>query len=520
MSTEPRTVLLVVLLSLSAVGGAAGSAAAVPDARLAVSAVTVTPDAPTVGAQVVVGATLRNSAGSPSAVEVDRVELRGPDATLTTADDVGSLSPGDTVAVPLAATFDEPGARSLTVRVVGRDADGERVTVTRPVPVVIEGAPPQVDVETGPAAVDSPTRVAVTVGNPTTAPVRDVAIRLAEPLGRANRSTRVRFVPTLAAGAETTVNLTTVPDAAGSRELVVATNYTDASGAARAVTRTVTVSVVPHRPDLGVEVRRAPPPEEDAPAVPGGIGGLIGGEAGPAAAASTGGASESDGPQTVHVVEVTNFGTVRATDVVVTPTTGNHTLARQRLDAPLAPGDSGTVRVDLAGVRESGPVEFRVDYRAGVRAASTTTTLDYRPEAAGLELTDVDVSRTQNGSITVSGNLANVGRGTATGVVVEVVERGNVTPTYPTRRYFVGELEGSDFAPFDLTARTTGATQTVTVRVLAREAGVESARVVTLSLPAPPEGGGTPLSVLVAAGVAVPLLALAGFGWRRRRRGS
>lgn len=517
MSRERRAVFLAVLVALPAVAVGAGSAAAVPDARLAVSAVTVSPDAPTVGAQVVVGATLRNSAGSPSAISVDRVELRGPDATLTTADDIGSLSPGDTVAVPLATTFDEPGARTLTVRVVGRDADGERVTVTRPVPVVVEGAPPQVDVETGPAAVDSPTQVTVTVGNPTTAPIRDVAVRLAEPLGRATRSTQ--FAPALAAGAETTVNLTTVPDAAGTRDLVVATSYTDASGVARTVTRTVTVSVVPHRPDLGVEVRPAPPPEEDAPAVPGGLGGLIGGGAGGGAAASTGGASESDGPQTVHVVEVTNFGTVRATDVVVTPTTGNRTLARQRLDAPLAPGDSGTVRVDLADVRESGPVEFRVDYRAGVRAASTTTTLDYRPEAAGLELTDIDVSRTQNGSITVSGNLVNVGRGTATGVVVEVVERGNVTPTYPTRRYFVGELEGSDFAPFDLTARTTGASETVTVRILAREAGVESTRVVTLSLPAPPEGGGTSLSVLVAVGVAVPLLALAGFGWRRRRRG-
>jgi hypothetical protein len=517
MSMERPAALLALLLAVSALaaGAGAGPAAAVPDARLAVSDVTVTPGTATVGAQVVVDATLRNSAGSPSAIEVRRVELRDGDDTLVTATDVGSLSAGDTLAVPLETTFDEPGVRTLTLRVVGEADDGDRVTVTRPVPVTIEQAPPQVAVQTGPAAVDSPTRVAVTVGNPTTAPIRDVAVRLADPLGAPNRS--VAFVPAFAAGTETVVNLSTVPDEVGAQMLGVVVAYTDASGVEREVSRDVAVSVAPHEPDLGVEVRQRPAPEDDGGAVAGGLSGLIGG----GAAGATGGGEEPESPQTTYTVEVTNFGSVQASDVVVTPVTGNHTLPRQRLDGSLGPGESGTVAVDLGGVRSHGTVEFRVDYRAGTRAASMTYAYDYRPEVAGIELTDVAVSRSGNGSIQVSGNIVNVGRGPAQGVIVEVVREGNVTPTYPARRYFVGELDGSDFAPFDLTARATGAVDDVVVRVIAREDGVESTR--TVALPAPPaESDGEnslPTGLLATLALGVPLAALVGVGWRRRRGG-
>lgn len=516
MSAERPAALLAALLALSALAGAAGPAAAVPDARLAVSDVTVTPETATVGAQVVVDATLRNSAGSPAAVEVRTVQLRDDDGVRVAAEDVGSLSSGDTLAVPLATTFEEPGARTLTLRVVGEDADGDRVTVTRPVPVTVEQAPPQVSVRTGPAAVDSPTSVAVTVGNPTTAPARDVAVRLAEPLGTANRSTG--FVPALDAGEEAVVNLSTVPDAAGERTLGVVVAYTDASGVEREITRETGVSVAPHEPDLGVEVRRQPMAEDDGgAAVPSGISGLIGGGTG---GTTTRGGEETATPATAYTVEVTNFGSVRAAAVVVTPVAGNRTLPRQRLDEPLAPGESGTVTVDLGRVRSHGPVEFRVNYRAGTRDAATTYTLDYRPEVPSLELTDVNVARSENGSIQISGNLVNVGRGPAQGVVVGVVREGNVTPTYPARRYFVGEIDGSDFAPFDLTARATGRVEDVTVRIVAREDGVESTRTVALPVPAADDrgGGGVPSGLLFGLAVGLPLAALVGIGWRRRRR--
>jgi len=155
MSVERPAAVLALLLAVSALaaGAGAGPAAAVPDARLAVSDVTVTPGTATVGAQVVVDATLRNSAGSPSAIEVRRVELRDGDDTLVTATEVGSLSAGDTLAVPLETSFDEPGVQTLTLRVVGEADDGDRVTITRPVPVTIEQAPPQVAVQTGPRPV-------------------------------------------------------------------------------------------------------------------------------------------------------------------------------------------------------------------------------------------------------------------------------------------------------------------------------------------------------------------------------
>jgi hypothetical protein len=40
-----------------------------------------------------------------------------------------------------------------------------------------------------------------------------------------------------------------------------------------------------------------------------------------------------------------------------------------------------------------------------------------------------------------------------TGVVLAVGDATGVSPAYPQRDYFVGTVEGSEFAPFELTAR-------------------------------------------------------------------
>lgn len=143
-----RSALLVLLVVVLAVPSTA--LADVPAARLTVSGVTVAPTDPVVGEPVTVSVTVTNSLASGSTVVVRQVELnggRGPDRrTLAETFDLGALSPGDSLSVPLLVTFDEAGERTPTVRVLATDAENERVEVFRPVPVVVADAPPLVEV--------------------------------------------------------------------------------------------------------------------------------------------------------------------------------------------------------------------------------------------------------------------------------------------------------------------------------------------------------------------------------------
>lgn len=485
----------------------------VPDARLAVSDVTVAPGTPTVDEQVTVTATVGNSGGSAAAATVDRVALRSPSGrVLAAASDLGSLSAGDTLAVPLAIRFPEAGARTLALRIEATDADGEAVTVTRPVPVAVERAPPRATVTAADAAVDSPTRLRIALGNPTTAPMRDVVVSVNGTIPTLDGRDR-RAVPSLAAGATRVVNLTVVPRTTGERTVRVDVGYTTASGTERVRTETVPLVVAPYRPDLGIEIERVrSEPADDG----GGLAGIVGG-----GGRTTEPADEST-ETTRFELTLTNFGTVRVGDAVITPRTANGSLPRARLDGPLAPGESGSVEIDLGRIRAHGPVTFEVRYRAGVRRETTSARLDYRPRIGEVRLSDVDVSLT-DGRVRLTGNAVNVGRGEVTGVVLAVGEARNVTPAYPQRSYFVGRMAGSDFAPFELTARQTGRIGSLAIDLEYRVDGAVERRTVRFPPPASGtdgDGRGAATTAAVAA-LAVGLVATAsaaGYAvWRRRR---
>ena len=133
---------LLLICALLAAGLAGPVVADVPDARLVVSDVTVTPDAPDPGNTTTVEFTVENSAGSASAVTLDRIELRDSDrfsATHADAEDLGSLSVGDDVTLELTSAFSEPGVKELELHVETETAAGEQVTVTRPVTIVVGG---------------------------------------------------------------------------------------------------------------------------------------------------------------------------------------------------------------------------------------------------------------------------------------------------------------------------------------------------------------------------------------------
>jgi hypothetical protein len=508
-----RRAAVLVLLVVVALAPVLPTAAAVPDARLTVSDVTVEPDTPVTDSPTTVTVTVANGAGSPQPATVDRVSLvTGSGGTLAAAEGVGSLGAGASLTVPLTTTFDRAGERSLFVVVEGTDEDGDAVTVRRPVTVVVESAPPLVELRPGRTVVDAQSRTVVELSNPTTEAMRNVVVTLEGP-GEA--VVERRTVASLAAGAATTINFTSVPRSAGTADLEATIRYTTAVGTQRTVSQSATVEVAPMDADVGVRVQRADEPAQQQQLQLGGqVGQLLGGGGTTTQQDEEGGENEA---RQVSVV-VTNFGNTPVEDVVVTPSIGETTLPRQSLGQPLAPGESASVVVPLGSVEQAGEVTFDVAYHAGTRQENAVGRFDYRPPRGSVRITGVELSFTDDGRLQVSGNAGNVGRGEVTGLVVSVGENEHVRPAYPQRDYFVGTVEGSEFAPFDLTAEVDADNATtVPVEVSYVINGVERTQTVELpydgSLEQPerrqgirlPFGG---LGLAIAALVAIPAVAL------------
>jgi PKD repeat protein len=522
--------LLVVLLVLAPVVPSV-AVAAVPDARLTVSGLTVTPDRPVTGETITVDATVQNSAGSDSPVRVESVTLYTADGDrLDRARDIGSLSVGDSLGVDLVTTFEEPGEQSLYVEVVAEDADEETVTVKRPLTVVVEASPPQLEVEFAQPVAEVENRVAVTVSNPSTTVRRNLELTLSgagvDPVdGRAT-------VPAVAAGGSETVNLTVRPRA-GEGSLIATLAFTTSTGIRDTTELTREFDAEPLREDVGVAVRRAP--EEDQGAANGDAGqltGLLGlaGLAGAGGGGAGGGTLQSQGgdgePSDALAVEVTNFGNAPVEDLIVVPRAGDRTLPR-RFVGTLAPGESATVTVSLDGV-DAATVEAVARYAVADRNGSAVGSFDYRPQRGELRVTDVDLSFADDGRLVVSGNAGNVGDGEVSGVVVSLGSNEHVSPAYPQRDYFVGTVEGSEFAPFELTAEVDAANATrIPVSLTYRTAGETVTENVTLPYDrslAPESRRGGSASVLpfglvgAAAGTTVGLALLVPAIYLVRRR--
>jgi hypothetical protein len=476
--------LLAVAVVLSAVAPAA--VAAVPDARLTVSGLTVAPDRPVAGEPVSVAVTVQNSGGSDSPVSVESVTLYAQNrAILDQAKGIGSLSVGDSLDVDLVTTFAEAGERSLHVEVVAEDEDNETVRVRRPLTVVVEESPPQLDVEFEEPVAGVENRVSVTVSNPSTTDRRNLELTLS---GRGVRAVDARAtVPSLDAGESETVNLTVSPRA-GEGSLTATLAFTTSTGARDTTELVHEFDAAPLREDVGVAVSRVP--EETQGAGDANANALTGlaGLAGLAGAAGGAGGGDGNtlqsqagqgGPEDALAVEVTNFGNARVEDAVVVPRAGDRTLPR-RFVGTLAPGESATVTVSLDGV-DAATVEALVRYDVGGRNGSAVGTFDYRPPAGDLRVTDVELEFTDDGRLLVTGNAGNVGDGAVGGVVVTMGSNAHVSPAYPQRDYFIGTVEANEFAPFELTADVdaTNASE-VPVRVTYRTGGERVTENVTL----------------------------------------
>jgi len=506
------------LVALLVAAPAAVSPAAAADARLAVTDTTVSPATPTAGAPVTVSATVRLSAGSNTSLALDSVRLEHDDGNVLTADtegnatDLGTLSPGETLTVPVTFRVDRPGVYDLELVAVGTDATGDTVRATRPLTVGVEAGAPQVELQTAALVAGAESPVQAVVSNPTNAPLRGIELEVTDP---ASGERLRRTVPTLAAGASATVNFSVRPPTTGNTTLAATTTFTDATGSRRTATVERSVSVSSRSVDVGVRAERAT--TDGGQQVPDGLAGALGG-----GGSALGGGSESDGESddggtaTDRVdVTVTNFGNAPVENVVLRGETGDGALlpavGRFSVADSLGPGESATVTVDLSRVGSVDGLRFVASYEGPAGSAESALRYDYSTARGNATVTGLDVTVAEDGSVAVDGNLANTGDGEVRSAVVSVQPGDAVRPSYPQRTYFVGTVAPSEFAPFELTAEADPANATgVTLRLAYATGDGRVTRTVTAPLPSADSADGAGLStqpaglfVLLAGGLAV-----------------
>lgn len=193
--------------------------------------------------------------------------------------------------------------------------------------------------------------------------------------------------------------------------------------------------------------------------------------------------------------------------------------ATERVRSQLGAGGTATFRfpatVEAAGVS---PVNVTMIYTDdGGRQRVTRT---FRPEFGApsnpgtIALTGVETTA-RGGSLEISATASNVGSGTVEGVVVSV----DGADAVDSRDYFVGEVEGSDFSSFTLTAGVTGNVSSVPVQVRYVVDGVERTYTTDLSVEQvavdrPDRSGGGGLPVVPIVGLLVVVVIVAVYRWR------
>ncbi|WP_435068243.1 hypothetical protein [Haloplanus sp. C73] len=489
-------VLAVTLVaSCLAVPMATIGAAQSDDAYVTVGNVSVSPETPEPGEQVTITAELQNSESSSGAAEITEASLQRSDLTqLSTTGDLGSLGPGDSLEIPFSASFDSEGEKRLTVVLRGTTPSGSVFVVERPVYVDVERSSGvslafSTVYDTDPAA-GAETPINVTVANGDSEAVTGVQLDLNG--SGVDNPNRIRG--SIDGGSEHTFQYDATFDDVGTQTLTGEVTYTTSEG----VTRTTTAST-----EMEVEE--------------------------PEIRADLSARTTADGDTKL---DLTNFGNAPLTDVEITATANDSVVARNLL-SDVDPDSNESVTFDIPSA-----VDGDVTYTATYTAAGDTHSTHLRgqsPVSGEIRLVSVESSPTAGG-VTIQGDAANLGSTAAESVLLSVASTERVDPAAPTGQYYVGEIEGSEFGTFELSASTQSNVDSIPVTVtyivdgervttvqeieLASNAGGVQRPVAEASDDGPPSGqgesggGGLPMT---AIGAVVALLLLVGVGLYRWR---
>jgi hypothetical protein len=239
-------------------------------------------------------------------------------------------------------------------------------------------------------------------------------------------------------------------------------------------------------------------------------------------------------------VSLTNYGNTNLSDIEITAVANGAVLDRNFLQE-LPPEATGTTVFDTEGVNAESVV-FTANYTAA--SGNHTTSLRIDPNEGAqvpgrVRLTAIEVLRTGSG-VRIQGDAANLGGTDANSVLVRVGDAEGISPMRPSGEYFVGGVEASEFATFELTAQTENVSSIpVEITYIVDSERVTTTQQVDISAagasPAsgaegapsdsPPSGGaggtdgpgGLPLA-LIAAGVVVGSVVFGtGIYWWRKR---
>lgn len=468
----------------------------VPDVRLTVDDPAIEPETPTAGAPVTVPITVDSSAGSSQPLTVDSVALLDGEQQLLETSRVGALAVGDSITVPLTTTFDSPGEKSLTTELRGRNAKNETVVVREPLSLVVEQGAPAIEMTNLSAVEETTSAVSATVSNPTEATLRNIVVTVDS--DGASSAVDQRVIPSLDPGETAERQFRLRPGGAGETPLEANVSFTTAAGTEASVSMTEILAVDPLEEAVSVRVRTVSAEDETQQTdIAGGVEGILDAQDQP----------ETDTAEGDVRVTVSNLGNAPLRNVVLDPLAGEASLGARPVTNELAPGTEESVIVSLEGTPPT-EVLFEASYDVGTDAARTTTAFEPERNQGSVSVTGVNLE-TSGEQAVITGDIGNPGVGDISGVVVLVDSAEGVTPAYPNRDFFVGEIEGDGFAPFELTATLTENATEIPLEVQYLVDGDE--RTETVELPveeAPDEDDGGGPSVIVVGLVVVLLTAL------------
>ncbi|UWG46786.1 Secreted Beta-propeller repeat protein fused to CARDB-like adhesion module [Halanaeroarchaeum sp. HSR-CO] len=477
-----RSLLLAVLLVVSVLAPGISLLADGQQATVAITDVTTAPERPNPGETFRVRTTVTNGESAPGAFDITDVYVRraGSARSFARVEDVGGVQPGGSLSVPLPMTLEDTGTYDLRVYVVG-ELNGTRTRLQYPLLVSVRESGPQLLVETNETVVGAQSTASVTVVNAGQTPVSTV--RLAVGGQNVTVDSPNRILTGLAAGEQRTLGVPVTPtDTSATLQTVL--TYTTEAGNERTVRSTTPLAPAPLERDVTLEARRlsavADPP----------IG-----------------------------VTIRNFGNAPLDDVTVAILVDG-TVVTRRPAPDVAADAERDLRVNVSDV-PTGPVDVRVAYETAGTQGSEETTVQYRSNPGSVAVTGVDYE-VDDGTVFVSGSVANVGLTEVNGVVVRVVSAPGIDPVRPAPDYFVGSIPASDFATFDLSVVVDEDVDTVPIEVRylvrgERRTATTNVSVADRPAPAPEDGGGPPTLVLVGGAViALAVVIAAVYRYRRR----
>ena len=153
-------------------------------------------------------------------------------------------------------------------------------------------------------------------------------------------------------------------------------------------------------------------------------------------------------------VSLTNYGNTNLTDVELTASVDGEQIDRNFL-FDVEPGASQSTTFDTDDLA-SDQLTVTAQYEAASGSHNTTLAVDLdenAPVRGDVRLTSVEATQTGSG-LRIEGDAANLGTTDAESVLVRIPETDTVRPVAPSGEYFVGAVEGSEFATFELTAST------------------------------------------------------------------